>query len=99
MKEAEEVLDLLEESNQASPFLYVYRGDRALADSDYETALSYMRQAFRADPKLPEVHVGLVRVYLALGDLDKARHHVERALKLDATHEEARKYAAMLARR
>jgi len=99
IKEAEEVLDLLEESNQASPFLYVYRGDRALADGDYETALSYMRRAFRADPKLPEVHVGLVRVYLALGDLAKARHHVERALKLDATHEEARKYAALLARR
>ena len=99
VKEADVLLDRLEESSQVSPFLYVYRGDRALAENDFETALSYMRRAFRADPELPEVHVGLVRVYLALGKLKEARHHVERALKLDATHEQARKYAAMLGQR
>ena len=94
----QKLLDRLEETDQANPFFYLYRGGMALADHDLETALGYMRQAFRADSELPEVHVGLVRVYLALGKLDRARHHVGRALKLDATHEEARKYAEILAR-
>lgn len=96
---AEELLDRLEESNEASPFFYVYRGDQALAANDLETALDYMRQAFRADSELPEVHLGLVRVYLAMGKFEEARHHVSRAIRLDATNEEARKYAAMLSQK
>lgn len=95
---AGELLDVLEELNEASPFFYVYRGDAALAAGDAATALDYMRRALRADAEIPEVHVGLVRVYLATGRLDEAKHHVERALRLDATHEEARKFAALIER-
>ena len=51
-----------------------------------------------ADSELPEVHLGLVRVYLATGKMREAKHHVERALRLDATHDEARKFAAMIER-
>ncbi|MXW01308.1 MAG: tetratricopeptide repeat protein [Holophagales bacterium] len=92
------LLDALEAMNRASPFFYVYRGDAALAAGDTATALDYMRRALAADSELPEVHVGLVRVYLATGQMSEAKHHVERALRLDATHEEARKYAAMIER-
>ncbi len=95
---AEEFLDVLEELNRASPFFYVYRGDAALAAGDTATAIDYMRRALVADPDIPEVHVGLVRVYMALGKMREAKHHVERALRLDATHEEARKYAALIER-
>ncbi len=95
---AGELLDVLEDLNMASPFFYVYRGDAALAAGDSALALEYMRRAFRADSELPEVHVGLVRVYIATGRVREARHHVERALRLDATHEEARKYAALIER-
>ena len=95
---AGELLDELEDLNLASPFFYVYRGDAALAAGDPAQALEYMRRAFRADSELPEVHVGLVRVYLATGQMREAKHHVERALRLDATHEEARKYAALIQR-
>ena len=92
------VLDALEAMNEASPFFYVYRGDAALAAGDPELALDYMRRALRADAEIPEVHVGLTRVYLAIGRMNEAKHHVERALRLDATHEEARKYAALIER-
>ena len=92
------LLDTLEELNLASPFFYVYRGDAALAAGNSVLALDYMRRALRADSELPEVHVGLVRVYLTTGKMREAKHHVERALRLDATHEEARKYAALLDR-
>ena len=95
---AAELLDILEDLNRASPFFYVYRGDAALAAGDTSTALDYMRRALRADSEIPEVHVGLARVYLASGRMDEAKHHVERALRLDATHEEARKYAALIER-
>ena len=96
---AGEVLDLLEDLNQASPFFYIYRGDAALAAGDAGKALDYMRRALAADSELPEVHVGLVRLYLATGRMAEARHHIERALRLDATHEEARRYATLIERR
>ena len=67
-----------------------------LESGDVKRALDYMRDALRADSETPEVHVGLAKVYLALGQIDKARHHVQRTLRLDATHEEGRRYAAMI---
>lgn len=97
-EKATALLDTLEQINRTNPFFFIYRGDVALANGDFVTALDYMRRAYKADSRLPEVHVGLARVYLALGKTDEAQHHVERALRLDATHEEARKYAAMLSR-
>ncbi|HVS66833.1 MAG TPA: tetratricopeptide repeat protein [Thermoanaerobaculia bacterium] len=98
IEQANELFDRLEKVNKTNPFFYVYRGDMALAGGDMTSALSYMRKAYQTDSNLPEVHLGLVRVYLALGKMTEAQHHVERALKLDATNEEARKFAAMLAR-
>jgi tetratricopeptide (TPR) repeat protein len=95
---ADRIFDRLESVNKTNPFFFVYRGDMALAGGDAASALEYMRKAYQTDSNLPEVHLGLVRVYLALGKMTEARHHVERALKLDATNAEARKFAAMLAR-
>jgi len=93
---ADEYLARLDELNAANPFFYVYRGEMALARGDAAGALELMKKAYRRNSEEPEVHLGLVKVYLALGDREKALHHLERALKLDATNEEARKYAAML---
>ena len=63
-----------------------------------QKALDYMARALKQDSEVPEVHLGFVKVYLALGEMDKARHHLERALKLDATNPEAREFARMLAK-
>ncbi len=97
-QEAGAILARIEDVNESNPFFFVYRGDLALARGDATAALRYMREALRADSEVPEVHVGLARVYLSVGEIAKARHHVERALKLDATHLEARKFAALLSR-
>ena len=94
--EAIAVLDQIEDTKQTSAFFFVYRADMALSQNNYEEALNQLQKALRQDSEVPEVHVALVKVYLALGQMDKANYHVERALKLDATHLEARKYAAML---
>lgn len=96
LEDADRVLARLESVNQENPFFYIYRGEAALAEQDVERAMEYVRKAFRQDPDLPEVHVALVKVYLAAGEREKALHHVERALRLDATHQEARRYAALL---
>lgn len=93
---ADELLTRLDGVHHSNPFFYVYRGELALARGDLEAALDYMRTAYRRDSDVPEVHVGLVKVYLAMGEREKALHHVERALQLDATHEQARSFATML---
>lgn len=93
---AQELLGQLDEVNQTNPYFFVYRAELALGQADPQGALEYLRQALRRDNELPEVHLGLVKTYMALGDLAKARHHLERSLRLDATNEEARKYAAIL---
>ena len=94
--EATLLLGRIEDVNQTNPFFFVYRGEMALGQGDTQTALEYMRKALRTDSEVPEVHLGLAKVFFATGDTNRARHHVERALKLDATNDEARKFAAML---
>lgn len=94
--EAAALLDRLDGLEETSPFFFVYRGEVALANGEEQAALELMAEALRRDSEVPEVHVGLAQVYLALGELKKARHHISRALRLDATHAEARRYAALL---
>lgn len=95
-EKAEEYLARIEHLEHTNPFFFLYRGELALHQGDLQTALDYMVKAFRRDSGLPEVHLGLVKVYLALADMERVRYHIERALRLDATNQEARKYALML---
>ena len=96
-REAAELIARLEGTQNTNPFFFVYQGEMALSQGDTAKALDSMARALRQDTELPEVHVGLVKVYLAMGDLERARHHLGRALQLDATHEEALRYARVLA--
>lgn len=91
-----EYLSQIEGLEHTNPFFFLYRGELALHQGDLQTALDYMAKAFRRDAGLPEVHLGLVKVYLALADMERVRHHLERALQLDATNQEARRYALMV---
>lgn len=95
-KEADELLARIEATNTTNPFFFVYQGEMALSRGDNKKALEYMTKALRQDSELAEVHVGFVKVYIALGEVAKARHHLERALKLDATHDEAILYARLI---
>lgn len=99
LEQAEEAMAKIEGAQTTNPFYFIYRGQLALGRGEADEALQYMRRAFRIDTEIPEVHVGLAEAYLALGDIPKARHHVERALKLDATHRDARRLAALIADR
>ncbi len=94
---AEAMLAKIKATRQASPYFYVYQGEQAIADGDLDGALDSLREALRRDSELPEVHLGLVKLYLALGDFDKARHFLDRARRLDASHPEITSYGAILA--
>lgn len=94
--EATATLAKVDSSNNSNPFFFIYQSEVALARGDHGAALQYMTEALRRDSEVPEVQLGLVKVYLAAGEMEKARHHLERALKLDATNPEARRYVLML---
>jgi tetratricopeptide (TPR) repeat protein len=89
-------LQRIESSRTTNPFFYLYKAEVALGAGDGDGALAYLREALRRDSELPEVHVGLVKAYMSRGELDKARHHLQRALRLDATHREALRLARLL---
>jgi len=97
--DSERLMTQLEGLDHSNPFFFIYRGLEALDQGEYDRALAYMRDALKIDTEIPEVHLGLVKIYLATGQTSKARHHVERALKLDATHAEARRFAHMFDKR
>ncbi|MEM7587601.1 MAG: tetratricopeptide repeat protein [Acidobacteriota bacterium] len=96
-EKAQVLLTRIESTRHASPYFYVYQGERAIAQGELDQALGFLREALRRDSELPEVHLGLVRLYLALGDLDEARHFLIRARQLDASHPELAKVGALLA--
>lgn len=97
LDDATAIFERVDVANNTNPYFFIFQGEMALARGEHQKALEYMRQALRRESELPEVHVGLAKVFLAAGDLASARHHIDRALKLDATHAEARRYAALLA--
>ena len=94
--EAETLLARLEALREAGPWVHLHRAEQALGRSDPGEALGWLTEALRRDTELPEVHLGLVRAYLALGELDRARHHLKRALRLDPGSLEGQRYAELL---
>ncbi len=95
-EEASAILAKIDTAQNTNPYFFVYRGELALAAGDTAKAKQYLVEALRRDTEVPEVHIGLVKLYMELGDLERARHHLGRALNLDATNPEARKYARLL---
>lgn len=95
-EEASALLAKIDDQNTTNPFFFVYQGEVAVGRGDYEKAMKYMVRALRLNSELPEVHLGFVKLFLATGELDKAKHHLSRALTLDATHEDALRFARMM---
>lgn len=93
---AEEVLSQVDGVHHNNPFYFVYRGQIALAGGRLDEALGHMRDALKVETEAPEVHNGLAQVYFAMGELEKARHHLQRSSALDATHPETQRLLRML---
>ena len=61
---------------------YIPLGERQYKAQDYAGAISTYHQALDLDPNNPVLHYRLGYVYTQQGDLEKARHHYEKALSL-----------------
>jgi Tfp pilus assembly protein PilF len=97
--EADRLTATIEGANNTNPFFFLAQAEVALAANDLDKAKRLLIEALRRDSEAPEVHVGFVKFYLAEGDTERARHHLERALKADPSNAEARKLAALLTQR
>lgn len=71
-------LDLLPQSEQDGSVALSLRGRAALARRDYAKARDYLEAALRAAPGANALHYQLAQAYRGLGDLDRARRHLER---------------------
>jgi tetratricopeptide (TPR) repeat protein len=96
LAEAQQTLSRVAGINSTNPFFFIYQSELALARNQPQEALGYLAEALRRESEIPEIHSALVKAYMATGELQKARHHLGRALRLDATNREALKLAAML---
>jgi tetratricopeptide (TPR) repeat protein len=74
--------DLLK-SEPESPELNYYLGDILLKSQKPEEALPFLIKAIRHDPSLLPAHASLARMYLALGQADRAVPHLKAALSID----------------
>lgn len=52
-------------------------GQAALSGKDYKQAVEYLEQALREAPQANRIHYALAMAYRGLGDIEKARTHLE----------------------
>lgn len=52
-------------------------GQAALSARDYKQAVEYLEQALKEAPQANRIHYGLALAYRGLGDIEKARTHLE----------------------
>ena len=77
--EAERLLARAWASHPGTPAL-LYQGGRAsLAARDYAAAAARLEEALRLNPAATVVHYPLAMAYRGLGDLDRARAHLDRS--------------------
>lgn len=76
--EAEQLLARAWASHPGTPAL-LYQGGRAsLAARDYAAAVERLEEALRLNPAATVIHYPLAMAYRGLGDLDRARAHLDR---------------------
>ncbi len=72
----------IELQNPDSARLHQALGQEYAVQEKYDEALTEYQQAAQADPKLPEVHLGMALILLQLKRFDEALTHVDTELRL-----------------
>lgn len=78
LDEAESAFRSALELMPAAPSAMAGLGQVALARRDYGRAVTYLEAALRAVPAANRLHYNLAMAYRGLGDMDKAKAHLER---------------------
>lgn len=81
-QEAQVIEQKIAQKRAKNPYYHIMLGNEAFDRNELHAALQAYRQAKDLDPKLHFSYFGMAKVYLELGDVDAARHHLEIARKL-----------------
>ena len=76
--EAERLLARAWASHPGTPALLYQGGRAALAAQEYAAAVARLEEALRLNPAATVIHYPLAMAYRGLGDLDRARAHLDR---------------------
>ena len=76
--EAEQLLARAWASHPGTPALLYQGGRAALAAQEYAAAAARLEEALRLNPAATVIHYPLAMAYRGLGDLDRARAHLDR---------------------
>ncbi len=79
----------IEVTGNSDSYLATIEANRALLFHRYGDAIRWFEAAALADPKSPYLQTTLAKVYLDLGQPERALEHVQTALALDAHYAEA----------
>jgi Flp pilus assembly protein TadD len=86
--------DLPEAKKSENP--NIAAGRKAIAASDFKTALGHLTKAVQEEPRSADAHSMLGYSYRKLGTFDKSMEHYQTALKIDANHRSAHEYLGEL---
>jgi len=88
----------LQDLEPVAPFQFMDLAHSAMARGEFATARDLFQQELDRNPSSHEVHFGLTRAYLELGNLEAARDHLREAAKLSGTREDQQRYSNKLDR-
>ncbi len=84
---ADEMLPLLTRRKNRNPYTYLSLGDLSLRDGRLEDAEKFFRRAYRLARYEAETHAAMGLSALALGERNKARQWLDKAVEIDPENE------------
>ncbi|MGB0986480.1 MAG: tetratricopeptide repeat protein [Pseudoalteromonas spongiae] len=90
--EAQNIRIALERKRSKNPYYAIAKGNEALYQNDYRTAISFFKRAIKLDREIHESHFGLAKAYFMIGDIDKALSELQQAEKHAYFDSEKRRY-------
>jgi tetratricopeptide (TPR) repeat protein len=95
---AEEYSDKVEKFRQKNPYYHFMLGERAYRAGRYEESLQHYRRAIKKKPKEHHFYFAAAKAYAQVGDSDRVRESLEKALEFAPDAKGRRRYAEKLER-
>lgn len=97
-EEANLILARLEHAQPFAPYYFFDQGQNAFQRGDYEAAKSFFQREVKRDQYNHEFQFWLAISYFKLGEISKAKKHLNKAMESSTTRKEHELYAAKLDR-
>ena len=93
---ADRIGQLLARYRERNPYHHFALAEDALKNRDYETAITHLKAALRANPDEPDFNFELGHAYLAQGNVQQAQKRFQRLVELTRDEDESHIYALRL---